>query len=213
MREQPSMPRVCERCGGAFLATVSKVKRGKARFCSRPCYGLSLRRTGELQTMDDGTVRIVLRNRAGAIRAYALVDAADAEFVGQWSWYLGNRGYAVRAEGTRLVLLHRQLLGLTPGDGYEGDHINRDRLDDRRSNLRVLDHQTNPQNQSRKHGSSSRFRGVSWDKEQRKWSANITVQGKRKRLGRFRDELDAARVARAARLEAFPHTVEDEAVS
>jgi hypothetical protein len=83
-------------------------------------------------------------------RYAALVDVADAEEIGAHPWSMNGTGYAIRqaqVEGKRRgVLMHRQLLGLTHGDGVEVDHINGDVLDNRRENLRVCFRAQNSQN-------------------------------------------------------------------
>jgi hypothetical protein len=58
----------------------------------------------------------------------------------QRRWYLNGSataGYAVSTEHKRMVLMSREILGLERGDKREADHENRDRLDNRRSNLRA----------------------------------------------------------------------------
>lgn len=152
----------------------------------------------------DDTVRIPLRARDGSVRAYALVDAADADWVNQRRWFLGTHGYAVRNH-TRGVMrwLHREILGLVPGDGMDGDHISRDRLDNRRANLRIVTRQANSHNTTGR-GGTSQHRGVCWDKYTGSWKANVMVNGKNVNLGRFHDESDAAEAARAGRARLMP---------
>jgi len=153
------------------------------------------------------TVRIPLRAHDGTIRAYTIIDADDAAFASQWRWSL-SKGYAGRKyarDGKQYgVLLHRELLGLTQGDGLEGDHINRDPLDNRRCNLRIVTKRGNRQNRGSLQGSSSSYRGVSWDKYRKRWRACIWIDGKQKLLGRFMDESEAAMVAKEARAQLFP---------
>lgn len=160
----------------------------------------------------DDTVRIPLRARDGSVRAYALIDAADADFVNQWRWGINTNGYVQRTqcEGAERfsVMLHRALLGLVRGDDRFGDHINRIRLDNRRSNLRVLDKRTNPQNQSSNRGSSSTFRGVTWCKRSRKWVAQVQVDGRGIYLGSFHDEEAAGNAAREGRKRLLAHAVD-----
>lgn len=160
----------------------------------------------------ESSVQIPLRARDGAIIAYATVDAADAEWVNQWHWALTGTGYAIRGsrEGGRKrnVRLHRELLGLTEVDRVEVDHINRNRLDCRRSNLRIVTHQGNMQNRNSNSNTSSIYRGVTWHKQRGKWAARIKVEGRTKHLGLFSDEIEAAEAAQAARSELFPWSAE-----
>jgi hypothetical protein len=160
------------------------------------------------------TARIPLRAKDGSIRAYAIVDAADAEWASRWAWHLNNNGYAARHEwdGTsatdRTVLLHRELLGLVYGDHRHGDHIDRDRLNCRRANLRSLPHAGSMQNKSSYRGARSAYRGVTWSKHARKWTAQVSVRGKHINLGYFDTEQQAAEAARAGRARLLPYAVD-----
>lgn len=167
-------------------------------------------------TNGDG-VLIPLRARDGSIRAYAIVDAADAEWVNRWRWSLST-GYAVRnatiAPGQHFILgMHREILGLGQGGEIEVDHINRDRLDNRRANLRAIPKAGNRQNVAGRPDASSRFRGVSWRPTLGKWVAYTHVAGKYRHLGSFADEHEAAVAARAARRALMAYTVEQGAVA
>ena len=171
--------------------------------------GVSLMRPDD--TAPEGAMLIPLRARDGSVRAYALIDVADAEWVNQWRWSLGADGYAYRSrrEGRakHTIRLHRAILGLTRGDGQEGDHIDRDRLNCRRTNLRKLPGKGNRQNVSSTIGSSSKYRGVYFDKDSRKWRAYVQVEGRQRYFGRFNDEEAAAEAARLARIRLLPYSV------
>jgi len=163
-------------------------------------------------TTPTGVVRIPLRARDGAVRNYAIVDAADAAWVNQWRWHLSTKGYVSRTakiSGQYVKFrLHRELLGLTNGDGFEGDHINRDRLDNRRCNLRAVSHAANTQNVTSHQGTTSKHRGVSWNKQKRKWEGRVRVNGRAIHLGYFADESQAAEAARAARARLLPNATD-----
>lgn len=161
-------------------------------------------------------VEVPLRARDGSVRAVALIDDEDAEWVLAHRWYLQD-GYARRnvwPDGKYgrciAVQLHRLLLGLEHGDPREGDHVNRDTLDNRRSNLRIATHAQNMQNVARSgnRGSSSRYRGVGWSKPHRKWKAQAQIGGRKYYLGLFDEEDEAARAVAAFRAEHMPFTVE-----
>lgn len=129
---------------------------------------------------------------------FAIVDKEDYERMNQFNWHFAG-GYARRNKQfpdgkRRIVFMHRELMN-TP-DGYETDHINGDRLDNRRSNLRVVTRSQNQRN-SRPRKGTSKFKGVSYHKTERHktsyWVARIQVDGRVKRLGYFKTEIEAAR--------------------
>lgn len=138
----------------------------------------------------------------------AVVDDADADEVSRFTWSAfwcakAKRYYASRREGERTILLHRHLLGVTD-PAVQVDHRNHDGLDNSRSNLRLCTNRQNQQNQRKRSGTSSRFKGV-FRFRSGKWAAQISSgalrsDGSRKRvhLGYFLDEEDAARAYDAA---------------
>lgn len=144
-------------------------------------------------------IRIPLRARDGSVRAYALIDDEDAHLAA-FAWRC-HGSYAARSPGT--VLLHREVLGLVPGDGLQGDHINGDKLDCRRTNLRVGTQALNGQNILR----TSRYRGVTF--EAGRWRARATLGGRNKHLGRFNTEQEAAVAAAAFRAQHMPFANEE----
>jgi hypothetical protein len=159
----------------------------------------------------DGTALIELRARDGHVRAYAVVDVEDAQLAGH-RWSLGAEGYVTRRAraaggGYLTYALHRVILGLRHGDAREGDHIDRDPLNNRRSNLRVLSHSHQMQNVPSL-GATSPHRGVSFDKAHGKWKATARAGGKRHHLGFFTDEQEAARVTRDFRREHMPYATD-----
>jgi hypothetical protein len=123
----------------------------------------------------------------------AIVDAADYERVSPFNWSVsvsGKRTYAYRALNGRKIALHRFLLD--PPKGMVVDHIDRDGLNNRRSNLRVCTQHQNMLN-SGPRGKSSRFKGVCWDRFRRRWVVHVCFNGKNLFLGAFTDEAEAAR--------------------
>jgi hypothetical protein len=147
--------------------------------------------------------------RAG-IRAFAVVDPEDYALCAGYRWRLSADGYVVtntsRGAGKRTTLrMSRAIMGLEHGDPLQVDHKNLDPLDNRRSNLRLV---TNAQNcQNRRHrGGSSRFRGVTWQKDVRKWKAQVRFEGEHYYLGLFETEQEAADAAAAWRELHMPFT-------
>lgn len=165
---------------------------------------------------------LTLKGRDGSIRGVALVDDADYARLSTYRWRLTQDGYVARsatvaereAGAPTSIMLHREVLGLPwRRQGLVADHINNDRLDNRRTNLRTVTNAQNAQNRPRNGGwygtlACSGYRGVH-PTPSGKFVAYGTKDGKRRHLGTFGSELDAAVAACAWRLVNLPYTVED----
>ena len=124
----------------------------------------------------------------------AIVDDADYERVNQYKWCAHKKHsglfYAVRQSpkengGQTLISMSRFILELELGDKRQADHQNHITLDNRRSNLRICTNQRNNMNRKANKNTTSRFKGVSWSKRDKKWYAFIHIAEKTKYLGGF----------------------------
>jgi hypothetical protein len=88
---------------------------------------------------------------------------------------------------------------LQPGKGLEVDHIDRDTLNNRRCNLRVVTHSVNVHNQRLRPDNTSGYKGVSWVPHCRKYRARIQLDGKKVHLGMFDDPKEASLAVEAVR--------------
>ena len=121
---------------------------------------------------------------------YAYVDAADYEWLSQWTCSL-HGGYAGRMEKRKVILMHRQIM--RPPEGMVVDHQNRNKLDNTRANLRVCTHAENARNRGKPRDASSRFIGVGYDKYSGKYYARLYHEGTSLFVGYYTDEIEAAR--------------------
>lgn len=135
-------------------------------------------------------------------RAVAIIDAADLPKIVGRSWHLTPHGYArsdIRRNGRRVRLyMHRVILD-TPATV---DHANRNKLDNRRCNLRPA---TTAQ-QATNSAPRNRYRGVSyfpWDKRQKRWVARIFSGDRRQHIGYYATAEEAARAYDAVAIELF----------
>lgn len=123
----------------------------------------------------------------------ALVDDEDYERIMQYKWRLHSNGYVCasecRALGHTTILMHRLVLRASGG---EIDHIDHDKFNNQKSNLRFCTHSQNHANMMGFR--STGFKGVSWSKTHGLWQSQITVQGKNHHLGFFGAPEEAARV-------------------
>jgi hypothetical protein len=127
----------------------------------------------------------------------ALVDDEDFDRVNQFKWYAmkqWNTFYAVhcfRIDGKRKnTFMHRFILGLKEGE--QSDHIDRNGLNNQRNNFREC---TNRQNSFNQVGcnKSSQYKGVFFDKSRNKFAAQIKLNFKSTFIGRYSDEIEAAK--------------------
>jgi hypothetical protein len=159
----------CDCCGVVFERYVNT-----PRFCSRSCKDSG--RGGIPQA--DGTVLIPLTRGQ-----FAIIDAEDADRLVQYKWSVSTVGYALRfrrksdVPGSTTVWLHREILPDVP-DELEVDHINGNKLDCRRANLRPATRSENNMNKTVAHPSKSGYRGVAWHNPSRSWFARVTKQRK-----------------------------------
>jgi hypothetical protein len=80
-----------------------------------------------------------------------------------------------------------------PENKFEVDHIDRDKNNNTLENLRWSTRSENTQNADKRKDCSSQYIGVCWDKSNKKWKAQMNVDGKLKYLGVFVNEIDAAK--------------------
>ena len=124
----------------------------------------------------------------------AIVDDDMYEYLSQWKWSYSN-SYAARHErknhSQTSIYMHRAILG-TP-NGMDTDHINMNKLDNRRENLRTCTRSQNKMNQEKIGNGTSKYKGVYWRSKEKKWSAGIMINQKKIHLGVFNTEEEAAR--------------------
>src|SRR3990167_622474 len=111
------------------------------------------KRSVDVLTHEDGS----LVANVGLTRgARALVEHDDIALVKNHSWYLDEDGYAVSCIGGKNTRMHRLIMDAP--DDSRVDHINGDRLDNRRSNLRLCTPLDNCRNRRKSAGCSSKFK-------------------------------------------------------
>ena len=134
-------------------------------------------------------------------RKFAVVSPEDYQRLNKFKWYVqtnASTSYAVRyvrvgiSKKYALVWMHREVVPAPKGMFV--DHINHIGLDNRRTNLRLATRRQNMYNRRKlRKNTTSLFKGVYWRSDTKCWRANITVDGKRIRLGQFNSQIDAAK--------------------
>lgn len=143
---------------------------------------------------DDGTAELY----CGEHRI--LLDSCDVDRVSEFQWSVGTHGYATSGCGKNQILLHRMIADA--GNGEMVDHINRNKLDNRRMNLRLCSFQQNTMNREKLISGSNPYKGVCRLRDGC-WQAQIQYNNHSIYLGRFSDVCEAAKAYDAAARELF----------
>ncbi|MHC4387620.1 MAG: AP2/ERF family transcription factor [Planctomycetota bacterium] len=132
---------------------------------------------------------------------YAIVDPDDYERLIKYRWcavrgrdtfYAVRWGSRKRGERRKCYQMHREIIEV--GAGQLCDHIDGNGLDNRKANLRAVTCAQNRWNSGKSRGAGrSKYKGLAWDSRDRRWEVRISVNGKRKYIGRFKGEMEAAR--------------------
>ena len=124
---------------------------------------------------------------------FAIVDAKDYEWLSRYKWSAcrcGRKWYASRNERGKHIWMHREIM--EPPAERIIDHIDGNGMNNCRCNMRICTMLENGHN-SRPHGATSKFKGVSYFDELRKWHAAVCIRKKVVPIGYFKRQIDAAR--------------------
>jgi hypothetical protein len=135
--------------------------------------------------------KIIYTKRGDQIK----VDIEDFNIFNKYRWYLSGGGYAIRTIRVngkkKIITMHREIASVP--QGLFTDHINRDRLDNRRLNLRVCTALQNTHNRSIQSNNRVGFKGVKIVTDRKNlYKAQITVNGKKTTIGYFKNPMSAA---------------------
>ena len=124
------------------------------------------------------------------------VDKEDFELVSKYNWNCYS-GYALtfnrrKENNYKLKSKSMHRLILQPKGKEQIDHINGNRLDNRKHNLRICTVQQNSCNRKKAKNSNSKYLGVTFHKRDNRWQAQIRTNKKRIYLGYFITEKEAA---------------------
>ncbi len=181
--------------GESNLACVNKAgSAGRLRFVNfrDSCLNLRLKNHGREKppSPDSEQVRFIPLTRG----KFAIVDAEDYEWLSKYKWHINicrRNSYALRSKNRRKCAMHREITNAP--DGMLVDHIDGNGLNNRKSNLRLCNHAQNARNSRPYRNGSSKYKGVSFDQYAKKWKVVIENNGEQFNLGRFKDEVEAAR--------------------
>jgi hypothetical protein len=136
-------------------------------------------------------MKIPLINNKEEVVDFAIVDEDDFAKVAEYNWSKTTEFYANATINGKPIRMHQFIIGKAPL-GQVIDHINGNKLDNRRENLQFCTKKQNGQNIEKKENTTSQYKGVSWNTSANKWIVGSKMDGKQVRLGTFDDEIEAA---------------------
>lgn len=150
--------------------------------------------------MDDHA-EIIIHSKKEEIRV--LIDVEDVEKVGRkrW-WYSWTNGYIFTDKNKSKYGLHRYILDMED-KSILVDHINRNRLDNRKCNLRLTNPTGNSINRGLQSNNKSGIVGVSWHKQNEKWEVRLKLYGKKLVIGYTTDLEEATKMRLQAELDVY----------
>lgn len=156
-----------------------------------------------------GDTTVIFLRRKNGIVLEALIDTDDFNIANSFkgTWYASNDEY-VRGwimNGKKNIHLHREIL--IPAENKQVDHINHNKLDNRKINLRIVTNSQNRQNLLPQNNSKTRIRGVTWCSRDKIYLARIRVNNKLIYQKYFKNIEDAAREISNARKKYMPFAI------
>lgn len=191
---------ICD-CGNRKLVRAGQLTSGGTKSCGclqrEKVSGEKEKRGNEFEICGD-IVKVKLTNSQNIM----LCDASDWKNMRKYTWLEDAYGYAatndysihIKRKGSGTIKYHLLLLGVK--DGLVIDHINRNRLDNRRVNLRFVTQHVNCMNHNLSSANTSGYTGVKLRKDTKRWSASIMVNYKSIALGCYGTKEEAIEARR-----------------
>ena len=151
----------------------------------------------------DNYAEIITLDRYDNETNRAIIDLDNINLIKQYRWYFDkSSGYiCARLTDRKIIGIHRFLLN--PDKTEHIDHINRNKLDNKKSNLRICSNQENAFNTNLNSKNTSGHKGVWYDKARNKWASEIMFNYKKIFLGRFENINDAINIRNKKEIELF----------
>lgn len=140
----------------------------------------------------DGYAEIAIYDKNSNIIAFSKISMETVDLVKNFKWRFGTKNYIISQSPK--ICLHRlifKLIGIEVPKGHVIDHINRDKLDNRLENLRVVTFSENSHNSKMFSNNTTGYKGIYYNKLKNTYEACIGFRNKRYRKSGFKNILDA----------------------
>lgn len=216
-------------CGNEIIKSISYLKQSKYKMCD-DCRK-ELKDFAKQEKLKEIKSKLPIKvpaakkensyefiNDCVLINGIAKIDIEDLDKVDKLNryWYKNKSGYVLATYFDVDIFLHRFIMGLPNRYDNETklivDHINGDRSDNRKSNMRIITKNQNPINCKTYSNNTSGTKGVCWNKKLGKWNAYLHINGKRFYLGVYENIEDAIKIRKKYEETHFGDMKRDEAV-
>lgn len=177
----------CCNCGKIIVTSGNSLKNGRRKSC-----GSHYKKVGNKYDLQSQDYAIGYTSKGDEF----WFDKEDYPIVSQYTWVYNAQGYVVTHKNrNEMIFLHRLVTGATE-TSQEVDHIvhpngKSHKIDNRKSNLSIGNHQQNMRNQSLRKNNTSGNTGVHFNKKRNKWESYIMVDGEKIWLGCYENKEDA----------------------
>ena len=174
-------------CGNEVKIRSSNLENGHTTSCGcmKRKTNINLRKCNEYKICNDYVIGFV-RNTDKQF----LIDIDDYNDIKNYNWAIDNHGYVVTKRYGKTIKLHRLIMNIQ-NSKIQVDHINNDKTDNRKSNLRIATPKDNMHNRKPSIINKSGCVGVTYDEERRKWVARLTFNGNEVLRKRFNSKEEA----------------------
>lgn len=199
---------ICD-CGNTTIVMTNNLRNGGTKSCG--CLKKEIKLTNNLKPTEyeiDGDTAICYTSSGAPF----YIDKEDIDIISNRSWRVDTRGYISGRYNGKFINLHRYILGVDDPKVFV-DHMDRNKLNNRKNNLRLCNRAQNQRNYNQRADNTSGFSGVYWNTHNKRWKAMIHFNKKAYYLGCFDNYEDAVWARYYAELECYeefaPHTYQD----
>lgn len=178
-------------CGNMKEININNLKSGRTKSCG--CYNIKKLKERAKTNKYDLTKNYGIGYTSNTNEPFYF-DLEDYDKIKKYCWYKDAYGYLVNIHNRKNIKLHKLITATNSKQAI--DHINRNKLDNRKENLRIATYSLNCFNRTY----NKEQVGVYFNKEKNKWEAKIMFNYKNIHLGYFNNKQEAIEMRRKAEL-------------
>lgn len=186
-------------CGNEVVVQGQNLRNGHTKSCG--CYRRAFRKEFTKLNQYDLSGKWGIGYTSNTNEQF-FFDLEDYEKIKDYTWFVGKNGYLYSKKDEKFYLFHRMILNIENRDVLV-DHINHNKLDNRKNELRIINKQNNARNRQITSSNASGFIGTRIRCDKKKYEAYINLDGVKVHLGSFDSFTEAVKIRIEAEIEHF----------